>query len=99
MDQINNLADATIHFLEVIKRNQMKKIASKIKSEKIPEGLCPTCGTNVIRRMYVFRESTWFEYCKGEMLAYGTYQCENVHILHAEPESDHFGEPKGLIIR
>jgi glutamate formiminotransferase len=93
MNSINSVTDVYSHFFETIQKNNLEGMKAKIKAEKI----CPDCGDNELRRISP-RESNCFRVYTIDQLEYGKYECICGRIIKTEPESDHFGEPKGIVI-
>ena len=64
-----------------------------------PKGICPDCGGNTIRRVWLCYFGQYYTYKnKDEIEDYGRYQCECGKCFNTEPERFHFGEPEGIKI-
>jgi len=60
-------------------------------------GICPECGSKVVRESLIQRRS-FVQYDSKDDLAYGAWECINGHSFHVVPERVKFGEPKGTKI-
>ena len=74
------------------------------KPESLDPGICPQCGSNILRRVRPFPEITGHAsftlYSSKDELEYGEWECVDHHIFTAEPErwSETLKEPVGIKI-
>lgn len=95
MNNLKSIVDVYDHFFRTLHKNQIANIKAKIKKDKI----CPECGSNYVRKLYLAREDDFCEYKLSELPDFGEYECGDCHhAFYVEPERIWNGEVNGIKI-